>query len=166
MSSKSEKEIEERKLHEERIELKEMPEEEERELVGMYVKDGWSKELAVKMAAEARQNKKLFLQEMAYRELKIIPDRLERPLQNGIAMGIAYIIGGSISLFPYFFISAISSAVPWSVGITLVGLFVLGVGTTKFSKRPWWRAGLEMCTLASVAAVIGYVVGQVAERWL
>ena len=167
LSSKSEKEIDERKLHEERIELKEMPEEEEQELVGMYVKDGWSKALAVPMAAEARKNKSLFLQEMAYRELKIIPDRMEQPLRNGVAMGLSYIIGGSIALLPHIFLNNISTATPFSVGVTLIGLFILGAVTTKFSKRPWWKAGFEMLALASAAAGIGYLVGQGVEKfWL
>ena len=54
-----------------------------------------------------------------------------------------------------------------SVGITLVGLFLIGVGTTKFSKRKWWKAGFEMLGLASLAALIGYGVGQVVDYfWL
>ena len=104
---------------------------------------------------------------MAYRELKIIPEKIEQPFHNGIAMGFSYVIGGSIALLPYFFLRTISEAITLSIGITLVGLFVLGAVTAKFSKRQWWKAGLEMLTLASVAAIIGYVVGQVVEKlWL
>lgn len=165
LSNKSEKEIDERKLHEERTELKQFPKEEKMELVGMYVKDGWTKKLAFEMAEEASQNKKLFLQEMAYRELKIIPDNVSVPWQNGVAMGIAYVVGGSISLSPYIFMAQVNSAIPLSIGITLAGLFVLGALTTKFSKRSWWKAGLEMFSLATMAALVGYLVGRAAETW-
>lgn len=167
LSSKSEKEIEERKLTEERFELKTYPQEEKEELVEMYVTDGWPRPLANEMAAVASQNKKLFLQEMAYRELKIIPDGLGRPLSNGIAMGTAYIFGGAIPLLPYILISQVSSAIPVSIITTVTGLFVLGAYTTKFSKRPWWRAGLEMLLLAAAASVIGYAVGAAVDKyWL
>ncbi|MSU75665.1 MAG: hypothetical protein EXS55_04085, partial [Candidatus Magasanikbacteria bacterium] len=105
LSSKSKLDIDQRKLFEEKIELKKFPNEERVELVGMYVKAGWERPLAEQMALAASKNKKLFLQEMAYRELKIIPENMEQPLRNGLAMGIAYIIGGSIALFPYFLIS-------------------------------------------------------------
>lgn len=167
LSSKSERAIDERKLHEERTELKEYPREEERELVSMYVRDGWPEHLAKPMAEVASKNKELFLQEMAYRELKIIPDQLEAPLRNGLAMGISYIVGGAIALLPYLFFTNIVTAIPVSVGVTLGGLFILGAVTTKFSKRAWWKAGLEMFALATAAALVGYVVGQVVDRlWL
>lgn len=167
LSSKSEREIDERKLHEESLELKQYPQEEKIELVDMYVADGWSKELAVQMAEAASKNQKLFLQEMAYRELKIIPGNLEHPFKNGVTMGWSYIVGGLLPLVPYLFIGTLSIAAPVSIGLTLVGLFLLGAITTKYSRRSWWRAGFEMFLLASAAGLIGYLVGQGVEKaWL
>lgn len=166
LSTKSEKEIDERKLHEEKFELKKYPKEEEIELVGMYMKDGWPKSLAKEMAAVAAKNKNLFLQEMAYRELKVFPDQMVQPLKNGIAMGIAYVIGGGIALLPYLIVTNITEAIPVSVIVTLVALFGLGAYTTKFSKRSWWKAGLEMFSLASAAALVGYLVGRLADNYL
>ncbi len=165
LSSKSEREIEERKIHEETIELKKFPREEKEELVDLYVKDGWPRDLAGSMAEVASRNQKLFLQEMAYRELKIIPEKLEHPVHNGLAMGTSYILGGSIPLLPYLLVSAIAVATPISTAATLVGLFIVGSLTTKFSKRSWWKAGLEMFLLASLAALVGYLVGQGVNRW-
>src|SRR3989338_5452577 len=114
----------------------------------------------------ASKNKKLFLQEMAYRELKVFPDKMEQPLHNGIAMSIAYIIGGCMALLPYLVIPNIQTAITYSVIITLFSLFTLGVLTTQYSKRSWWKAGLEMLLLASVAALFGYVAGQIASYYL
>lgn len=164
LSSKSEKEIDERKIEEEKTELKDFPTEEKQELIEMYVKDGWTRALAVQMAEEASENKNLFLQEMAYRELKIIPEKLANPLRNGVVMGFSYVIGGAIPLMAYFVIG-LPRAIFWSIGITLVALFLLGVVTTKFSKRVWWKAGLEMLSLASAAAFVGYLVGQAVDTW-
>lgn len=166
LSSKSEKEIDERKLFEERHELRIYPAEERDELVGMYVVDGWPRKLAEEMAVVASQNKKLFLQEMAYRELKVFPDQMEKPLQNGLAMGAAYIIGGSVAMAPYLVITNVTIAITYSVVITLASLFVLGALTTKYSRRKWWKAGLEMFLLASVAALFGYAAGQIATSYI
>jgi predicted membrane protein (TIGR00267 family) len=88
---------------------------------------------------------------------------MEHPLQNGISMGVAYVIGGTIALLPYIFIKNVPTAITYSVIITLISLFMLGAGTTRFSKRSWWKAGLEMLILASVAAGFGYGAGQLAE---
>lgn len=165
LSSKSVVSIDERKLAEEKEELREYPAEEKRELIDMYVESGWTKETAMQMAEEASKNDTLFLQEMALRELKVFQGEAEEPVKNGIVMGISYIVGGAVPLLPYFF-NSLSTSVVVSIIITLIGLFCLGVYTTKFSKRRWWQAGLEMMALASAAALIGYAVGQVADWWL
>lgn len=165
LSSKSEKEIDERKLAEEKIELRRYPDEEQTELTEMYVHDGWPAKLAGSMAKAARANKKLFLQEMAYRELKIFPEKMENPLRNGVAMGVSYILGGAIPLVPYLLTGYIQTALPISIFVTLFGLFALGVATTAYSKRLWWKAGLEMLILAGLAAGIGYLVGRAVDLW-
>ena len=102
---------------------------------------------------------------MAYRELEIIPDNIEKPLLQGGVMFVAYIIGGSIPVLPYLFLP-IDQAVKFSVLFTLLGLFVLGSLTTRFTKRKWWKAGFEMLILASLAASVGYFVGQIAGIFL
>ena len=165
LSNKSERDIDLRKINEEKFELKKYPQEEKMELIGMYVRDGWPKKLATEMAEVASQNKNLFLQEMAYRELKVFPDQISKPLQNGVAMGFSYILGGAIPLLPYLFASSVDKVIPVSVGITLVGLFTLGAITTRYSKRKWWKAGFEMFLLASGAALVGDLVGQGVDRW-
>lgn len=165
LSNKSELEMNEEILREESIELKEMPEEEKIELIEMYKKDGWPDKLSVEMADVASKNESLFLKEMAYHELKIISEKTGNPLKNGFAMGVSYIIGGLIPLLPYLLISAVGKAIPVSVILTLIGLFALGVLTTKYSHRKWWKAGLEMFLLATAAGGVGYGVGQLVEKF-
>ena len=166
LSSKSVRDIAERKLIEEREELKQYPGEEKEELVEMYVRDGWSAPLARRMVDEAAGDPRLFLQEMAYRELKIFPTELENPLQNGLVMGVSYIVGGAVPIITYFFLP-LTGAAFFSIMVTFIGLFGLGVYTTKLSKRAWWRAGLEMVVLAGLAALVGYAVGQTVDTlWL
>ncbi len=162
LSNKSEKEIDERKIEEEKIELREYPSEEKEELLDMFVADGWPKNLATQMSEVASKNKKLFLKEMTYRELKVFPEQKGSPTKNACAMGISYIIGGAIPLAPYF-VFPIKMAIPVSIVVTLIGLFLLGVATTHYSKRSWWRSGLEMLFLATAAGGIGYLIGQLVD---
>ncbi len=165
LSTKAVKEINKRKLKEEEIELKEWPEAEKKELVEMYIKDGWPLHFSKEMALVASKNKSLFLKEMAYREFNIHPEKLEKPLKGGISMFFSYIVGGTIPLLPYFFFP-ISSAIILSVGVTLIGLFILGCVTTKYTKRRWWKAGLEMFFVAGIAALVGYIVGVVVNFFI
>ena len=141
LSNKSEADVEKRKLHEEKIELHEFPEEEKNELEEIYIKDGWSADLAHTMAEEASKNKHLFLSEMACHELAIFPNVDEHPMKKGIAMFFSYVAGGTIPLIPYLVFS-IKIGIIVSITITLIGLFALGVGTTRLTKRKWWKAGL------------------------
>lgn len=164
LSSKSKRAVEERKLFEEETELKRYPKEEKEELIGMYVADGWSKALAEQMATEASQNHELFLKEMAYRELKVFPDDMDKPVRNGVIMGVSYIVGGSVPLLPYLFLP-FASAIWLSIIATLLSLFLLGAFVTRYSKRSWLRSGIEMLSLAGIAALVGFFVGQIIEGW-
>jgi len=165
LSSKSVREVDERKLKEEKMELREDPEAEKRELVELYVKDGWPQDLADEMALKASESRPLFLREMAYRELLLHPRKLEKPLQGGVFMFFSYIIGGIIPLLPYF-ILPIPKAIILSSGVAFAGLFALGCVTTRFTKRHWTKAGAEMVLVAGIAALVGYLVGMAADYFL
>lgn len=165
LSTKSVREVVERKLKEEKTELEEYPEAEKQELAETYIEDGWPSGLANEMALVASKNKPLFLQEMAYRELHVHPEKLEKPLRGGIFMFFSYVIGGAIPLLSYF-IFPIPLAIFFSIGITFVGLFILGCITTKFTKRHWFKAGIEMFFIAGIAALVGYLVGIAANHFI
>lgn len=160
ISNKSQRQVDERKLFEEKTELKKFPKEEKQELYEIYLQDGWPKQLAKEMAEAASRDQKLFLNEMAYHELGVVPENMAHPFRNGLAMFVSYVVGGLVPILPYL-ILPIWTAVPVSIGLTLIGLFILGVVTTKFTKRNWVKAGLEMLLLAGLAAGVGYVIGQV-----
>lgn len=163
ISNKSETDVQKRKIKEEKIEITDFPKEETEELENIYLHDGWPGNLAKEMAQTAAKDKELFLHEMAHHELGIIPDNEVSNFARGVAMFFSYVIGGLLPLLPYFFLE-IKSAIVVSIVITLTGLFALGAGTTRFSKRIWWRAGVEFLTLASVATLVGYIIANVVDR--
>lgn len=162
ISNLSDKDIKKRKLYEEKIEIEKYPVEEARELTKMYIEDGWPKGLAEEMSLIASKNKKLMLQEMAYRELNLPPEDQSRPLQNGVFMFFAYIVGGLIPLLAYFFLP-LSVATLVSVVATLLGLFLLGVATTRYTKKNWFKAGLKIFILGSVALLAGVIIGKLSK---
>lgn len=161
ISSTSEKEIVKRKLFEEKEEIEQYPKEEQEELKNLYIEDGWPESLAKQMSQEAIKNKALVLQEMAYRELKINSTEAQRPVKDGIYMFFAYIVGGMIPLLPYF-LMPIKQAIIVSVPITLAGLFLLGVATTRYTKGNWAKKGFYMLFLGSTALLAGFLIGKIA----
>lgn len=165
LSNKSEAEMNQRIMSEEKQEIHDEPREEKEEMRRLFMADGWPEELAVSMAERTGRDKKLMLKEMAYRELRIIPDAPGSPLKQGFTMLFSYLAGGIIPLAPFLFFN-IQSALLISVSTTLIGLFALGAFTTRYSRRSWWKAGLEMLVLAGAAAGVGYFVGRLGENLL
>jgi len=162
LSSRSERQIIERKLFEETAEIKNFPKEESVELYEIYTKEGWPAETARLMVDAASANNKLMLNEMAYRELGVIPKEDGSSMRDGLFMFISYVIGGFIPLAAYFFFP-IYPAVYLSIFITLIGLFILGSATSKYTKQNLLKSGFYMLLLGSIALGAGYGIGLLAR---
>lgn len=158
----SEIKIIKRKLYEEKQEIEDFPQEEKEELKEIYIEDGWPKELAHEMAETAAKDKKLMLHEMAHHELNIDPDVKKHPWHKGAFMFLAYIVGGSVPLFAYFFFP-IDIAIKISIAITLLGLFILGASTTRYTKGSWVKMGTRVLVLGGIALLVGYLIGKFAS---
>ncbi len=164
LSNRSQREVEKRLLREEREEIEKYPQAEKRELEEMYKADGWPAELAKHMSEAAASDKRLMLKEMAYRELSLVPGGGSTPLFNALAMYFSYIGGGLVPLFVYFFLP-VMIAVKVSIVITLLGLFVLGVVITHYTKLSWWKSGLRIMLIGGLAFVVGLTVGELVKNW-
>ena len=53
----------------------------------------------------------------------------------------------------------IKTAVPTSIGVTLVGLFILGLSLTKFTKQKPIQSGIRMFIFGGIALLVGLLVG-------
>ncbi len=83
-------------------------------------------------------------------------------------MGVAYVIGGLIPVLPYVILPAVT-AMPVSIAGTMLTLLTFGALKGRVVKQIWWRSGLEMLSIAGLAAVAGSVIcmwrtGGCAER--
>jgi len=158
MSSRSVIAIDKRRLSEEAMEIKYETKKEIKELNKMYITEGWPKPLAKQMSQAAGRNSKILLKEMAVRELYLVPEKKDSAWRNGVFMFLSYVVGGLIPVLVYWFLP-LQLAITLSIILTLIALFILGVATSYFTKRGWWRSGWEMLLLASLAAIVGYLVG-------
>ena len=159
VSNKIKQSSDEKKVAEEKIELHTHPEEEREELKKMYIKDGWSKQFAEQMIKEIANNKTLILKEMKYRELQIFSGKPMSALKSGLFMFVSYIIGGLIPLSSYIFLS-LNLASIISITITLVGLFLLVVFTSKYTNEAWYRSGLRILIVGGIAMTVGLIMGK------
>lgn len=84
------------------------------------------------------------------------------PFTGAIIMFFSYILAGLIPLFPYFLLPA-KKAIIFSVAMSLIFLFVLGVINAKMFKVGILREGLFALLLGGAAIIVGIVAGQVAS---
>lgn len=80
--------------------------------------------------------------------------------KGGLAMLFSYCLAGLLPLAPYTIMSG-NIAVATSVGLSLLGLFVLGYGTARAYGRPHpWRRALKMLILGGLAVLVGMLIGK------
>jgi len=161
LSNSSEYDVNQRRIEEEKEEITEFPEQEKKELLQMFIRDGWPEDLAQEMAHAAAKDTTLMLKEMTYREL-LITHKPSLAFQNSLFMFFSYILGGLLPLLAYF-IFPLQSAMIVSIIVTLIGLFGIGAYTTKYSKAPWLKAGGRVLALGMVAMGVGFLIGELSH---
>ena len=161
ISNRSEFEINQGRIAEEIEEIRDYKLQEKAELLEMLIRDGWPADLAETMSETAAKDPKLMLTEMTYRELQLAGSSKSIAITKGVLMFFSYVIGGFFPLIAYIFLP-IKNAMPISILITMIGLFIIGSTTTKFSKVTWYKAGLRVLLLGLIALIIGYAIGELA----
>ena len=161
LSTKAHREYLEKLLREERRQIETDPEGERREIRVMYGKRGYAEDEIVVIERRLMGDKELLLEDMAHKELGIIPERLESPPGNAAIMGFAYLLGGALPAAPYLFLP-LPAAFPASALVTGTALFALGAAKGHFVGTPVGRAGLEMLGLGAGAGALGWLVGRLA----
>ncbi len=82
----------------------------------------------------------------------------ENPVTGAVVMWVSYVLGGFIPVLPYFFLP-IHQAIPPSILLTVITLFLVGFWTAEYTKRPRIRSGINMAVISISAALIGYLIG-------
>jgi predicted membrane protein (TIGR00267 family) len=142
-------------------EIENEPEEERQELIDIYSEKGLSKQYTKKLVDKITKNKQKWLEDMLLNEVHIHKDSLGSPIQAGITIGLASLIGGCVPLLPYLLIGAPHSAVIISVGVSLFSLFAIGAVKGVVTKRNPLVSGGEMLLVGMVASLIVFGIGKV-----
>lgn len=103
-----------------------------------------------------------FLSDESVRELRrrgnvsIIPSAV-----GGVVMFLAYLAAGALVLAPYA-IAYPSRALPWSVGLSLGALFMLGIFSAREARVSLLNRGIRMVVIGGMAIALGIFVA----RWV
>lgn len=124
---------------------------------------GLSEELQEKATEEIAQDKDKWVEFMMKYELGLEKPDPKRAKKSAFNIGVSYIVGGLVPLSPYFFVSTPSEGLRYSVGVTLICLFVFGWFKSKLTGiTPLWGA-LRVTLIGAMAAAAAFGVAKIFE---
>ena len=161
IGSKSQREIFDAQIVDEREEVHQRPGEAEAEVAYLFEQEGLPHGQAREVARMMAEHPDVLLKTMVEKELGLaVEEGGGSPLQGALIMGAAFGIGSLPPILPHLFISG-ETAVIASVVATLAVLFMIGVVKSRWTHRSWWSSGLEILVLGAVAGVAGYFFGSI-----
>ncbi|HVM24340.1 MAG TPA: VIT1/CCC1 transporter family protein [Candidatus Limnocylindrales bacterium] len=161
IGSKSQREIFEAQIVDERDEVHERPGEAEAEIAFMLEEDGLPHDRAVQVARIMAEHPEALLKTMVEKELGLAVEPEEgSPMQGALVMGGAFGLGALPPIVPHLFATG-GPAVTLSVLATLAVLFAIGVVKSRWTHRGWLASGLEILAVGAIAGVAGYFFGSV-----
>ena len=166
IGSKSQREIFDAQIHDERHEVVERPGEAEAEVAYMLAEEGLGEEDAARVAALMARHPEVLLRTMVVRELGIqVDDPGGSVIRGALYMGGAFGIGALVPVLP-FLILPFAVSLPAAVVATGIVLFGIGVVKSRWTHRTALSSGLEVLALAAFAGIAGYLFGTVLPQLL
>ena len=85
------------------------------------------------------------------------------PARHSLATFAAFVVAGVVPLASYVLASD-ANQFRWAVVLTGFTLFAVGAARALVTHIRWWRGGLEMLTVGSIAAAVAYGIGAFIEQ--
>jgi vacuolar iron transporter family protein len=159
VSMRAQRELLERELDMERIELRRSPLAEQAELAQLYESRGVDPTIAGTMAEEMMRTPELALQTHAREELGVDPDSLGSPYQAAGSSAASFAIGAIVPLLPWFFTQGLVAVIA-SLVLGALAAIGIGVGLARFTGRSWVHAALRQLLVTVSAAAVTFGVGK------
>ena len=157
LAAKSDAEHYAKEREREKREVKEIPDEEMREVAQVFKSYGLSDKDSAPIVEALSKNPKKWVDFMMRFELGLEKPDPKRALASALTIGGAYAVGGLIPLSPYVVASVfenmtVTTALLFSVTLTLVALFVFGFIKGRYTGTRPLRSALQTALIGSVAA--------------
>jgi len=128
-------------------------------LEDIYQERGFTPDEARAVVATLFATTERALEAMLRDEVGLDPRAIGGPWAAAASSFIAFVSGAIIPLLPFLLLSG-TPAFAGSVALSLVSLFLLGLGVSFLTQRPPVRCGLRQLALGGAAALVTYVIGQ------
>ncbi|GDX31899.1 hypothetical protein LBMAG15_08330 [Actinomycetes bacterium] len=165
ISVASQRDLFRREIAMEASELRDKPEEEQRELELIYRAKGLTKETAAATAAQLMADPAQALDTLAREELGLNPNELGSPVKVALSSFIAFAIGACVVVIPYLFFTApgASTTAPLylAIAMAMISLLVVGGVVGRLSGRGVVFSALRQFGWGAGAALITFLVGRI-----
>ena len=164
LSAKSEQEVYRRERQHISEQIVSAPEAEKNYLYEGYRQQGYPEEDAQHLADIISRDPGRWVSTMMAEKLLLVPQK-RKPVLEGVATLIAFIVAGAIPLLIYFadllfqFDFSTTTAFLWSVILSGLALLLLGAAKVFVTKRSALRSALETLLVGGLAALVAFVVG-------
>ena len=165
MSSKSQREIFEAQIENEREEIRDRPGEAEAEVAYLFQEEGLTPAAARRVTEELAREPNVLLRTMVEKELGLTFDEGKSALFGAFVMGGAFGLAAIIPIVPYL-ILPIEIAGWGALGASALTLFVIGAVKARWTRSNPIRSGLEIVALAAIAGLAGSLIGGLLPRLL
>ena len=159
VSMRSQRELFERQIGLERMELETNPEEEREELALIYRAKGIPKVEADRLAETIIADREVALDTLAREELGLDPSELGSPWAAAGGSFLAFAVGALIPVLPYLFVRGTLTIVP-AIALAGMALFAVGASLSLLTGRHPLYSAVRMLALATVAASATYGIGR------
>jgi VIT1/CCC1 family predicted Fe2+/Mn2+ transporter len=159
LSVNSSRELYQKQIATEAMELEEVPEEEKEELVLIYQAKGLGEKEAKALADRLLSDKKTALDTLVREELGIDPEELGGSAWGAAGVSFAlFSVGAIFPVAPYFFLSG-TEALAASLVASGAALAAIGAGTSLFTGRGALFSAVRQLLIGLAAAGVTYGIG-------
>ena len=166
LGSKAEEDVRQAAIARQISDLEERPAEELAELVILFQREGKTYDEAIHLANDISSNETLWLNTLLEKKLGISPDFGGNPLKDAGVMCVSFGFAAIIPIIPFLFLAVGPMAIGLSVGLSLAGLFALGLAKGRLVRKSPILQGLEILGIGAVSAALGYGLGELLPRIL
>jgi VIT1/CCC1 family predicted Fe2+/Mn2+ transporter len=152
LAAKSDAEHYASEMRREHREVQEIPQEEQEEVARVFRAYGLGAEEISPIIKALTAHPQSWVDFMMRYELGLEKPDPRRALNSALTIGLSYIAGGLIPLFPYMLLHTARNALTLSVVVTVLALFVFGFVKGRFTGVRPFKSGIQTVLIGGLAA--------------
>ncbi|MBO1435993.1 VIT1/CCC1 transporter family protein [Meiothermus sp. CFH 77666] len=163
LAARSESDHYKAELEREWREVRELPERETEEVRAVFRRFGLDGEPLEQATQAVTAKPQAWVDFMMKEELGLEKPDPKRALTSALTIGGSYIVGGAIPLIPYALRLPMSSALLWSVAVTLVALAVFGAVKARFTGISMFKGAWQTALVGGLAAGVAFAIARLVS---